>query len=411
MSESAIQEIKQWARLVTDMKALDESTFHPLQSLVNPDGNHLYAWVPADYPADHPAPLLFQDQVLPLFLGKKIESHDMLLRTSYPWLNEFHGQIPNDYPEASQQFQRNPESMLKVLWAYGSLMSFVKAKQTLATGLRLYIDAWISGQYRLEGEPNYERTTRERYQKLRSVIDDEVFIQEVVFSDLAVVYTEFVAIWTYSSHPPSNETTAYRSVLAKVRQFAELLPPASSIAAPTGEIDFRACLLTIRTKSLTHLSESKEQYMNARIETLQLEKGKLEDELRIYKRAISDLGFRHLTEKLPISAGSAGGSSTARWQTFWGHVWNHSGAGPKVGTPLRTLWDRSDDRTRKSIRGAGEKLFSVLSENIHGFDRAYDPQDAQRDKSQGDILKSLRPLEANTTGEDVDWAKECIRWV
>ena len=410
MTENAVLEIRQWARLVTDLAALDSSTFHRAQKLVTPDANNLYAWVPAEYPADHPALLLFQDQVLPLFLGKKIESHDMLLRTSYPWLNEFHGRVPNDYPEASQQFQRDPESMLKVLWVYGSLIRFVKAKQTLATGLHLYIDAWLSGKFTLEGEPIHERTTRERYQNLRSVIEDEVFIQALVVSDLAVVYTEFVAIWTTWDHPSCKETTTHGYVLAKVRQFANLLPPASKIDA----IDFETIILTIRTKSLTHLAESKEHLMNAKIETLQLEKGRLEDEIRLYKRATSDLGFRHLTEKLPVAASSPGRSSTARWQHFWELAWHNSGDGPKASTapsPLRALWDKSDTRTRNSIHTTGEKLFGVLSGNIRGFDRAYDPQDAQRDKSQGDILKSLRPLEANTTGEDVDWAKECIRWV
>lgn len=406
MAESAIQEIRQWARLVTELEALDKPTFHPLRRLVTPDGKSLKPWVVENHPANHPAPSHFQEHLLPVLLGDKVESHDRLLRTSYPWLNEFHGQAPNDYPGASQQFQRDPETMLKVLWAYGSLTDFVRAKQTLTTGLRLYIHAWIF-------DTDYwrdQKATLKRYQNLRSVVDDEKFIQELVSYDLTAVYTEFVAIWTNLDHPPCKDTPARRSVLAKVRQFAELLPPASSIA-PIDEIDFETCFLIIRTKSLTHLSESKEQYMNAKIETLQVEKRNLEDEIRSYKRAISDLGFRHLTEKLPISAGSAGGSSTARWQSFWGLAWNSSKDGPKTGTPLRALWDRSDTRTRKSIKETGEKLFGVLSENIHGFDRAYDPQDAQRDKSQGDILKSLRPLEANTTGDDVDWAKECIRWV
>ena len=419
MSERAILEIEQWTGLVTELQALDSSTFSQVWPAVAEDT------LKPRVSSDHVAPLFFQQKILPILLGNKIEPHGTLLTTLYPWLLEFHGLAHTDYPLASQQFQRDPDSLLKVLFSYGNLARFLKAKRTLAYSLRRYIDKWLFEWLSILTGPAaplararhagavpvaYTVTTIELYETLKSVSDDTDLIRKFVSSKLAVVYTEFVAIWSDPGHPFCKETTIHQGIMAKLRQFANVLPPGTKTDAK----DSVACFLTIRTKSLTHLAQSKEHFMNAKIETLQLEKKELEDEIRSYKRAISDLGFCHLTEKLPVSAGSGGGSSTAQWQNFWGHAWHNRGNGPKVVTPpspLRALWDKSDTRTRQSIKETGEQLFGVLSQNIHGSSRAYDPQDAQRDKSQGDILKSLRPLAANTTGNDVDWAKECVRWV
>ena len=420
MSESAISEIEQWTGLVTELEALDTSTYFQVQPFVAADA------LRPRVSADHVAPLLFQEKVLPILMGEKIATHDTLLTTMYPWLLEFHGRAQNTYPMAFQQFQRDPETLLKVLFAYGNLARFDKAKRTLAIGLRGHMDAWLTRRQKiLTGPPpppglgllagaapvaDTSETTLELYDTLKRVSDDTDLVTKFVSSDLAAVYTQFVAIWSDPGHPLGKEKLVHQGIMAKIRQFTNMLPPASKMEAQ----DFMTCILTIRTKTLTHLSESKEQYMNARIETLQLEKRGLEDEIRSYRRAISDLGFRHLTEKLPISSRSAGASATARWRNFWGLAWHNSGHGPKIDTPpspLRALWDKSDPLTRQSIKDTGEKLFGVLSQNIHGFNRAYDPQDAQRDISQGDILKSLQPLAANTTGNDVDWAVECIRWV
>lgn len=225
---------------------------------------------------------------------------------------------------------------------------------------------------------------------------DDRLVQEFFSFNLPVVYAEFVEIWVNAAYPPHcDETRIWQQILSRIRQFANTLPPAADLDPDS---DFATCLFSVRRKLIFRLSESKEQSLNAKIDLVQSEKKELEDRVRQYDRAISDLGFRHLIEKLPVCAESKGGTSTDRWKNFWEGAWNHNGEGPKHGSPLRTLWINSDSRTRKSITEAGARLFNVLSDNIHGFGRAYDPQDAQRDKSQGDILKGLQ-----TAAGEHDW--------
>lgn len=347
--------------------------------------------------ADHPAPLLFQKDVLPLLLVDDIEAHDAILKGSNPWLLDFDGLVQRDYPQAFQQFQQDPEPMIKVLFAYCDLIDFIKVKRTLATHLRKTPHSWSTFS---------SAAPAEKYKDLESETNDNAFIQRLSSLHLALVYTEFVAIWTPDFYPPLK-TKVWLGISSKIRHFVSLLPPASKMETT----DLRTCVSTIRTKTLSRLSESKEQSMNAKIESLQNEKRELEDKIRQYNRAISDLGFRHLTENLPMHASFGGTSSTDRWQKFWSVAWYNNGQGPKLNSPLQTLWDKSDKRARTSIQDAGDKLFNVLSANIHGFGGSYDPQDSQRDKNPGDILKALKPLDANFTGEEVDWSQEVTRFV
>jgi hypothetical protein len=424
MALEAISELNGWATLIRKSKELDRYTWAFIPS------SHFKGEQKTWVAAEHPVSLLFRDEILPILLSERITTHDQHLKELYPWLAEFQPWSPEQYPLSFELFRRDPNEMLEVFVAYATLLDFMMVQKSVAAFTRQWIDRFIDGlenppqsqlslksgklTAELESSANLEMSTmngkthlRDQYEALLKITDDDSFLKNFASIDLGRAYTNFVAIWKFGAYEANSGATWERNeIRSSIKHFANLLPPADNVTST----DVFDSIYAIRTKSLTQISESRERQMDAQIELLQKEKRELEDRMRRYDRAISDLGFRHLTEKLPIRGGVGGSTSTDRWRNFWAKAWNYGGNGPKAGSPLRPLWDNNSAApNRSSIRDAGDALFGVLSANIHGFGLVYDPQASQRDKHPGEILAALKPM--HFTGHEVDWTQEVARFV
>ena len=143
-------------------------------------------------------------------------------KVSY-WL-ESNRPVSRDYPQAFQQFQQDPEIMLRILFAYGDLINFIKVKRTLAFGLRYLAESYIPDRQshrKIDNARKFKKVALEAYNKerafikqyddLKSTTNDDEFIRQYTESDRVTVYTEFVGTWN-SDFYPRQETKVRREI-------------------------------------------------------------------------------------------------------------------------------------------------------------------------------------------------------
>lgn len=148
---------------------------------------------------------------------------------------------------------------------------------------------------------------------------------------------------------------------------------------------------------------------------LQNDKKTLMRGLEVFDKAFIDMRYRHLLEMLSMARYAASGprivpspQGTPEWQAFWREAW--AAAVDGISGPLNDLYNRSNELRRTQIEEEGDRLYEVLSTNVHEFEKEYDIDTAARDRIPGLILSALKPQNFTTAG-DVDWEKEVCRFV
>ena len=174
-----------------------------------------------------------------------------------------------------------------------------------------------------------------------------------------------------------------------------------------------------KDKETSQADKKQLQTDNVRLQAIenkvQNDKKKLMRGLEVFDRAFTDIRYRHLLEMLSTAKYAEfdppivpSPKSTPEWQTFWRQAWAAAVNG-KSG-PLNDLYNRSNELRRTQIEEEGDRLYEVLSANMHEFEKEYDIDTGVKDRITGLILSALNPQNFTTAG-DVDWEKEVRRFV
>lgn len=396
----------------------------------------------------------FRDEILPIFAGDQIPDCISSFESEHPWLLEFNYQT-GSFASTTRRLQQDPVDVPDILSAYIWLQAFARTKRGMTASLQ---------KENNDSTPNSEEKT--------VILNLSAHGVHSVYNYFTHWRSENFPIDAHDAR--RADWAKWGIVVDNMRKFGDMLPQVQGANTSDPWDTWTQCIERLRTKTtaLSLSSDVRGRELQKTIEDLKKKNSDQERQIREYRSIVSDLSFRHLMEMLPIAAKAAGKDIQAspghtaqevvqeahshetsdnestqpiqsskskksrkkgkqpktqqhkqqnapprnqqklapQWQDFWKTAWQKAMEG-KAGK-LNDLWKTSNDLRRSQILSEGDRIYGLLSANIHDFGNVFAVKEVQQDVIRRAILLALQPEEENIKDDgSVNWDKEQERFV
>lgn len=407
----------------------------------------------------------FQEKILPIFEGNDIAIYIARLETIYPWLHEFTDR-DKGFAGTTRRLQQDPIDVPDILSAYIKLLGYAGIKRGMTVSLRYFADAvdYISE----EGKCGKKKPDSYNFSDIDMDIVHSHFEHFEHFS-----FQRDLQPRPQSPYAENANWADLDLTVCSVRRFSDMVPPVEGVNQSESWEGWKTIIRKLRSKiailSLGNDMRGREQLKT--IEDLKKQNQAQEQEIKKYRGILSDLSYRHLMEMLPLATQAAkntlkpstramlpktapgaapqGADSndespkkdkkkqkgkepalkapppedhrpkgtptqhprqklTPQWQDFWKEAWDKASDSK---SDLHPLWTKSSDIRRAQIKDEGNRIYGLLSANIHDFAALYDLKDQPKDVIREAVLLALKPKNFDAETQDVDWELEQKRFV
>lgn len=405
----------------------------------------------------------FQEKFLPIFDGNEIAIYITNLETKNPWLLEFKDRDKESFAETTRKLQQDPIDIPDILSAYITLLVYARIKRGMTASLRdLILDEDPSITANSSNFPGDIKTVllhfedflkpREKYihykspyytnwadlrnslQRLRQFdvmvlsphpgarpgymyegLEDTIKNLRSKITNLSLGpdlrgKEQFIMIEDLKKKisTQEKEMKKYRSILSDLsyRHLMEMLPLTAKAARETAKQSARAMppKTTPGAVPAPQEANSNEEFEWLANKDRKKNKGKKSAPKApqpppppTETHQQKGTSTQHQPQKL-----------TPQWQDFWKEAWDKASENT---SDLHTLWKNSNDIRRAQIKDEGNRIYGLLSANIHDFAALYDVEDQPQDVIRETILLALKPKNVNIMTGEVDWDLEQKRFL